>query len=116
MAFDDLAEPAAATPPLLAAPRTNAEAVPGAFDLGVPAPNPVTSRARLAVRVAEAGPVRVAAYDALGREVAVLHDGVLAAGEHEVRFDAAGLAPGPYVVRASTAGGRAAARTVTVAR
>ena len=60
--------------------------------------------------------IRVAAYDALGREVAVLHDGVLAAGEHEVRFDAAGLAPGPYVVRASTAGGRAAARTVTVAR
>lgn len=116
VAFDDLAEPAAATPPLLAAPRTNAEAAPGAFDLGVPAPNPVTSRARLAVRVAEAGPVRVAAYDALGREVAVLHDGVLAAGEHEVRFDAAGLAPGPYVVRASTAGGRAAARTVTVAR
>lgn len=116
VAFDDLDEPAAAALPILAGPRVAAEAATSAFALGVPSPNPVAGTARLAVRVAEAGPVRVAAYDALGREVAVLHDGALSVGEHALRFDAAGLAPGPYVVRASTAGGLAETRTVTVAR
>jgi hypothetical protein len=113
-AYAGLDEAGGQAPPIAAAaPVASAEAV--AVELGVPAPNPVAGSARIVVRVAEAGPVRVAAYDALGREVAVLYDGVLSTGERPLRFDGAGLAPGPYVVRASTAGGEAA-RTVTVSR
>lgn len=42
---------------------------------------------------------RLAVYDMVGREVAVLVDDVLVPGAYSVRFDAAGLASGVYVVR-----------------
>jgi serine protease AprX len=38
----------------------------------------------------------------LGRKVAVLADGVLAAGQHEVQFDASHLASGTYLYRLVT--------------
>jgi len=43
--------------------------------------------------------VRLAVYDVLGREVAVLVDGVMQTGSHSVRFDASGLASGIYLYR-----------------
>lgn len=87
----------------------------GATRLGPAAPNPVRGAARLPYRLGQGGAVRLAVYDALGREVAVLVDGVRAAGLHEAAWDAGGLAPGAYVVRLATADA-AAARVVTVAR
>ena len=46
--------------------------------------------------------MRVELYDALGRRVAVLHDGTLAAREATaLRVPTAGLAAGAYVVRVS---------------
>ncbi len=47
---------------------------------------------------------RLAVYDALGREVAVLVDSEQQAGPHEVVFDGADLAPGTYIVRFAAAG------------
>ena len=61
-------------------------------------PNPVQGRAEVRY-TAGAGPVRLAVYDALGREVAVLVDGARAAGEHAAVLDAHGWAPGLYVAR-----------------
>ena len=83
--------------------------------LGHVAPNPVRGAARLAYQTGRGGAVRLAVYDALGREVAVLVDGVRPAGLHEAAWDARGLAPGVYVVRLE-APGAAASRLVTVAR
>jgi hypothetical protein len=40
---------------------------------------------------------RLAVYDALGREVAVLVDGPMSAGSHSVTFDAGQLASGVYI-------------------
>jgi hypothetical protein len=57
----------------------------------------------------------MALYDVLGREVAVLHDGPLAAGAHRLALDASRLPPGVYVVRAVGAG-LGLRRSVTVAR
>jgi hypothetical protein len=55
-------------------------------------------------------------FDALGRAVATLYDGALAAGEVEVRWDGAHRsAAGVYVVRA-TMGERSASRRVLVVR
>jgi len=48
--------------------------------------------------------VRLSVYDLLGREVAVLVDGVRPAGEHQVRFNASTLASGVYLIRLETAG------------
>ena len=45
-----------------------------------------------------AGLASVDVFDALGRRVAVLHDGLLAAGAHTWTVGAAALAPGVYVV------------------
>src|SRR5690606_13785844 len=75
-------------------------------------PNPSSGSAVVPFEVAVPSAVRVAVYDVLGREVAVLADGPHAAGRYEVAFDGAGLAAGVYVVRATgaAAGGR---RTLT---
>jgi hypothetical protein len=52
--------------------------------------------------VDRAGAVRVAAYDVLGREVSLLHDGPLEANEaHHFTLDAAGLTAGLYLIRAT---------------
>jgi hypothetical protein len=59
--------------------------------------------------------VRLAVYDVLGREVAVLVDGVQSPGRHEVVFDARNLASGVYVYR-MTAGAFSASKTLTIVR
>ncbi|MEM6327227.1 MAG: T9SS type A sorting domain-containing protein [Bacteroidota bacterium] len=58
-------------------------------------PNPSRGAMALRFAVAEAETVRLTVYDALGRTVAVLTDGLLPPGEHETTTD--GLAPGVYV-------------------
>ncbi|MDX1420900.1 MAG: T9SS type A sorting domain-containing protein, partial [Rubricoccaceae bacterium] len=74
-------------------------------------------RASTSLRFALPAPsdVRLAVFDALGREVALLAEGPHAAGPHAARFDASGLAPGAYVVRLTTADG-SEARRLTVTR
>ena len=83
-------------------------------------PNPFADRTTLAFEVAESGPVRIAVYDALGREVAVLVDEDLTSGRHEIMWtgtDASGqpVAAGGYVVRITT-GTSATAQRVTLVR
>ncbi len=83
--------------------------------LALPAPNPFRQSTRLRYALDAPGRARLAVYDALGREVAVLVDSDRAAGEHEARFEASGLASGVYVIRL-VADGAVALRTVTVVR
>lgn len=65
-----------------------------------PSPNPVAGVARLPIVLPAASEARVAVYDTRGREVAVLHDGPLAAGQTALTLDATRLTPGVYVARA----------------
>ena len=76
--------------------------------------NPVRGAAGVRFGVATAGAARLTLVDVLGRTVAVLADGV-AAGERTVTLNAAGLAPGVYVLRLA-AGDRLLTRAVTVVR
>ena len=78
-------------------------------------PNPFADTATLTFETAEAGPVRVAVYDVLGREVAVLRDGPAPAGEGSVAFSASGLPAGVYLARMTTAT-TAATQTLTLLR
>lgn len=82
-----------------------------AFALDPPAPNPVAGSARLRFTLPDARAVRLAVYDVMGREVAVLVDETRPAGPHAVEWDARGLAAGPYLVRLSAGAER---RTATV--
>jgi len=86
------------------------------IDLAVTAaPNPLRDRTTVAFGVAEAADVRVAVYDALGREVALLAEAPYAAGRHEVTFEANDLPAGVYVIRA-VVGAEARTSRVTLAR
>jgi hypothetical protein len=55
--------------------------------------------------------IRLAVYDVLGRQIAVLADGMYPAGTHSVRFDASTLPSGLYLYRLE-AGGTILARTM----
>jgi TctA family transporter len=57
--------------------------------------------------------VRLAVYDLLGREVALLVDGFQVPGEHRVTFDARRLASGIYFYRL-IAGGQALSRKLVL--
>ena len=71
-----------------------------AFVLDPPAPNPATARAAFLLRLGTSQPVRLEAFDVLGRRIATLHDGVLPAGTHRFDLDVRGLPAGVYFARA----------------
>lgn len=96
---------------------TTAADGPGAavgLHLEAPAPNPARGHVRLRFSAPAPGTVRLAVYDLLGREVAVLHDGPVAA-EGVAALAADRLAPGAYVVRL-TGGGASVAQRLVVTR
>lgn len=62
-------------------------------------PNPFRGATSFSLELAEPALARVAVYDLLGRQVAVLRDGWLPAGAHQIRWEAAGLPSGTYLVR-----------------
>ena len=100
--------------PALTPAEPGAPDSPDALALAV-APNPAQGRASLRFTLPAAADVRLAVYDALGREVAVLADAALPAGTHEVALDVGRLAPGVYVARLTT-GAETAVRRLTVVR
>ena len=78
-------------------------------------PNPVRHGATIHYVAPEAGAVRIALHDVLGREVAVIHQGALTVGTHTLALDVTALPSGHYVLRAVGAGGNTA-HPVTVVR
>ncbi len=77
-------------------------------------PNPAATEASLHIAVDVPQSVRVVVYDALGREVAVPYEGLLADAV-EIAVPVETLSPGRYVVRA-TGASFAESRALTVAR
>ncbi|MBP1678701.1 MAG: Beta-galactosidase/beta-glucuronidase [Bacteroidetes bacterium] len=100
--LNDVAERDRTSPPV---------GMPAAFSLEQNYPNPFNPETRIRYSVparsgagndagaAVDGTVRLAVYDLLGREVAVLVDERKAAGSHEAAFNAASLASGVYLYR-----------------
>ena len=78
-------------------------------------PNPATARTLVPFSLREAADVRLAVYDVLGREVALVTERAYGVGDHAESFDASALAPGTYVARL-TAGSDVVVRTLSVAR
>lgn len=71
--------------------------IPAAVTLAHNYPNPFNPATLIGFTISARTEVRLAVYDVLGREVAVLVDGPMHAGTHEVRFSATGLASGVYL-------------------
>jgi hypothetical protein len=74
------------------------------FALSQNFPNPFNPSTVIGYEIAVSGPARVAVYDVLGREVAVLVDRVMPAGSHTVTFDATNLTSGMYLYRLEAGG------------
>ncbi|PSQ89432.1 MAG: hypothetical protein BRD45_03205 [Bacteroidetes bacterium QS_8_64_10] len=74
-------------------------------------PNPFRNRATIPYGLPKAGAVRIAVYDVMGRRVLV-DAGRKAAGWHEVRLRAKGLASGVYFYRISASGTQRTRRLV----
>ena len=86
----------------------------GSVSLDLIGANPARDRVRVGLRVETAQPVAVRVYDTLGREVAVLHEGAVAAGARlDLGADVSSWPAGAYLVRA-TGAGVALTQTVTV--
>ncbi|MBD3221296.1 hypothetical protein GF314_08625 [bacterium] len=77
------------------------------------APNPFNPRTVLRLR-SPGGMARLALYDVVGREVRVLREGVLPAGEVRVPVSADGLASGVYLARLELGGRSGTTRLVLV--
>ena len=74
--------------------------LPNDYDLSSAYPNPFNPSTQFEIVVKEAQEVRAEVYDMLGRRVAVLHEGLMAANQRQqLRFDAGALASGNYVLR-----------------
>ncbi|MFH1009604.1 MAG: carboxypeptidase regulatory-like domain-containing protein [bacterium] len=115
--YPDASEPSGATPLTVDAATPEIEAnftldqtldseeqtvtVPQNFGVKSIYPNPFNATTRINFAVPSAGKVKLAVYDVLGREVAVLVNGMQTAGTQNVTFNAANLASGVYFVRLS---------------
>lgn len=65
-------------------------------------PNPFNPSTTISYKMADYSMANLSVFDMMGRQIAVLVDGYLSAGDHKVGFDATGLASGIYMYRLST--------------
>ncbi|MDZ7267056.1 MAG: family 10 glycosylhydrolase [candidate division KSB1 bacterium] len=72
---------------------------PQQFSLAQNYPNPFNPVTIIVFNLPENGTARLAVYNTLGQEIAVLVDEHLVAGRHEVTFDGSALASGVYFCR-----------------
>ncbi|MDA0875555.1 MAG: T9SS type A sorting domain-containing protein [Bacteroidetes bacterium] len=79
--------------------------LPQQVELAQNFPNPFNPTTTISFRLQQTTDVRLSVHDVLGREIAVLVDGVQAAGTFQASFDASNLASGMYIYRLQTAAG-----------
>lgn len=75
---------------------------PATFSLDGNYPNPFNPQTTITFSVAEIAHVRLAVYDMLGRELQVLVDGTMEAGQYTATFEASDLPSGTYLYRLVT--------------
>lgn len=108
-AVADMADPVAVA-------RWDEATVPRTFTLHPACPNPFNPATTLDVSLAAPGRLEVTVFNAAGRRVATLYEGMLGAGEHTVTFDGSRLPSGVYLVRARAGGERTQSRKVVLVK
>lgn len=77
---------------------------PGSLVLLPATPNPFNPSTQLSWEMSQSGALRLELYNLRGERVAVLGSGFYAAGRHELRLEAEGLASGAYLLKAEALG------------
>jgi hypothetical protein len=95
--------------------RSSSAVIPKSFGMEQNYPNPFNPSTSITYNVSEERYVRIAVYNSLGAEVAVLVDETVPAGRYEASFDASGLSSGTYIYRMS-AGDFSQTRTMTLSK
>ena len=85
--------------------------LPEDIELGANYPNPFSASTAIRFALPSASHVNVVVYDALGRQVRRLLDQSLAAGPHEVAFEAGSLPSGLYIIRIAAGASQGQPRT-----
>jgi len=88
--------------------------IPEQYQLHANYPNPFNPSTTIAFTLPQSGLVKLSVYDITGREVQTLQQGVMTAGDHELRFDGAGLASGSYFYRLEAEGYQAVKKMLLV--
>jgi hypothetical protein len=91
------------------------ERTPAEFRLEQNYPNPFNPNSDIRYQISEFGTVKLAVYDVLGREVALLVNEQQMPGSYTVRFDATGLSSGVYYYRLGS-GGSSTTRAMVLSR
>jgi len=97
--FDDLRAVQTGAP--TSTQEENSE-IPDKITLQQNYPNPFNPSTNIQFGLPETQRVTISVYDMLGREVAVVFDGIKSQGYHTVNFDAAALSSGVYLYRLTT--------------
>ncbi len=86
------------------------------IDLIQNAPNPLRDETTIYFRMAKTDRLRIAIYDMLGRQAAVVYEGQMAEGSHAIPVNAGLLLPGVYRYAIESASGERITRSMTVIR
>jgi photosystem II stability/assembly factor-like uncharacterized protein len=78
--------------------------IPEKFELSQNYPNPFNPTTNIKLQIPKAGNVKLTVFDVTGKEVAILLNENLSAGEYKVDFNATGLTSGVYFYRIESAG------------
>ncbi len=73
--------------------------LPASHELAQNFPNPCNPTTTIRYGLPERGHVQLTVYNAIGQQVALLQNGEVERGYHEVNFNASGLASGVYIYR-----------------
>ncbi len=84
--------------------RSDSASHPNAVSLDPNHPNPFSNLTTFDYTVAQDGPVRLAIYDILGKEITRLMDQSQKQGAYSLKFDASALSGGSYIARLQTGG------------
>lgn len=87
----------------------------GRMELEQNYPNPFNPSTQIRFTLQSSDVTRLTVYDVVGREVAVLVNGVMSAGSHSVTFDASNLSSGVYVYKLE-AGGHVMTKRMTLVK
>jgi hypothetical protein len=91
------------------------EPLPWAFNLQQNYPNPFNPTTAVSYQLSAVSKTKIAVYDMLGREVAVLVNGVQTPGRYSVTWDGSGVSSGVYLYRME-AGGFIATRKMVLTK